>query len=97
MSLDSGSISNYISNREAHSFNSVVQPEEGNGQLKIVDGSKVQAQGYVSFRLWCVQYNSEVIVRVFPNRHQPLILEIPWLKQKKSPHRLETRTTQYFE
>ena len=39
-------------------------------------------QGYVSFQLWCGQYNSEVIARVFPNMHQQLILGIPWLKQE---------------
>ena len=68
--LDSGSTGNYISDHVAHSFNLIVQSEEGTEQLTLADGSKVQAQGYVSFRLRCGQYNSEVIARVFPNMHQ---------------------------
>ena len=66
----------------AHSFTLIVQSEEGTEQLTLVDGLKVQAQGYVSFRLRCGQYNSEVIPRVFPNMHQQLILGISWLKQE---------------
>ena len=46
-----------------------------------MDGSKVEAQGYVSFWLWCGQYNSEVIACVFRNMHRQLILGIPGLKQ----------------
>ena len=80
--LDSGSTGNYISDHVAQSFNLIVQSEEGTEQLTLADGSKVQAQEYVSFRLRCGQYNSEVIARVFPNMHQQLILGIPWLKQE---------------
>ena len=79
---DSGSTSNYISDKIAHSFNLIVNAEEGSEQLTLADGSKVQAKGYVSFRLQCSQFNSEVIARVFPNMHQQLILGIPWLKQE---------------
>ena len=68
--LDSGSTGNYISDHVAQSFNLIVQSEEGTEQLTLADGSKVQAQGYVSFRLWCGQYNSEVIARFFPNMQQ---------------------------
>ena len=83
--LDSGSTGNYINDQVARSFNLIVRVEEGTKQLTLADGSKVQAQGYVSFRLWCGQYNSEVIARVFPNMHQQLILGIPWLKQENPP------------
>ena len=47
--LDSGSTGNYISDKIAHSFNLIVSAEEGSEQLTLADGSKVQAQGYVSF------------------------------------------------
>ena len=47
--LDSGSTGNYISDQVARSFNLIVQAEEGTEQLTLADGSKVQAQGYVSF------------------------------------------------
>ena len=67
--LDSGSIGNYISNQEAHSLDLIVQKEEGSKQLSLADGSKVQAKGYVSFRLRCSQYNSEVIAGIFPHMH----------------------------
>ena len=46
--LDSGSTGNYISDHVAQSFNSIIQSEEGNEQLTLADGSKEQAQGYVS-------------------------------------------------
>ena len=46
---DSGSTGNYISDYEARSFNLTIQPKEGSEQLTLVDGSKVQVQGYVSF------------------------------------------------
>ena len=80
--LDSGSTGNYISDQVARSFNLIVQSKEGIEQLTLADGSKIQVQGYVSFRLRCGQYNSEVFFRVFPNMHQQLILGIPWLKQE---------------
>ena len=47
--LDSGSTGNYISDQVARSFNLIVRAEEGTEQLTLADGSKVQAQGYVSF------------------------------------------------
>ena len=47
--LDSGSTSNYISDHVAQSFNLIVQSEEGTEQLTLANGSKVHAQGYVSF------------------------------------------------
>ena len=49
----------------------------GYEQLTQVDGSKVQAKGYVSLQLRCGQHNTEVIARVFPNMHQQLVLGIP--------------------
>ena len=80
--LDSGSTGNYISDKIAQDFNLIINAEEGSEQLTLADGSKVQAQGYVSFRLRCGQFISQVIARVFPNMHQQLILGIPWLKQE---------------
>ena len=75
--LDSGSTGNYISDQVGHSFDLIVQSEEGSEQMALGDESRVQAQGYVSFQLRCGQYNSEVIAQVFPNMHQQLILGIP--------------------
>ena len=80
--LDSGSTGNYVSDEVAHLFNLIIQAKEGSDQLTLTDGSKVQAQGYFSFRLRCGQYNSEVLTWVFPDMHQKLILGIPWLKQE---------------
>ena len=80
--LDSGSTGNYISDKIAQDFNLIINAEEGSEQLTLADGSKVQARGYVSFRLRCGQFISQVIARVFPNMHQQLILGIPWLKQE---------------
>ena len=39
--LDSGSTGNYISDREAHLFNLMIQSEEGSEQLTLVDVSEV--------------------------------------------------------
>ena len=64
--LDSGSTNNYISDQIAQSFNLIIQSEEGGEQLTLMDRSKLQAQGDVSVRLWCCQYNGEVIAQVFP-------------------------------
>ena len=47
--LDSGSIGNYISELVAQLFNLIIQFEEENEQLTLAEGSKVQAQEYVSF------------------------------------------------
>ena len=58
--LDSGSTSSYINDRKAHSFNLIIQWEEGSEQLTLLDGSKVQAEGYVSFSIavWPIQQRS---------------------------------------
>ena len=47
--LDSRLTSDYISDQIAQDFDLIVNEEEGYEQLTLVDGSKVQAQGYVSF------------------------------------------------
>ena len=40
--LDSGSTSNYISDRQARSFNSIIQLEVGSEQPTLADGSKMK-------------------------------------------------------
>ena len=67
--LGSGFTSNYIIDQVARSFDLIIQLEEGSEQLTLVDGSKVQALGYISFWLQCGQYNNEVIALVFPKMH----------------------------
>ena len=61
--LYSGSTGNCVSDIIAQYVDLIIQPKEGYEQMILADGSKVQAQGYVSFRLRCGNYKSKVIAR----------------------------------
>ena len=79
--MDSGSNNNYISDQVASSLIKLYKTDVYE-QLIIGDGSKVQAQGYISFWLRCGDYNGEIISYILPNMHQQLILGILRLKQE---------------
>ena len=82
MLLDSNAIDNFISDTVATALKFQVQEDEGFCELTLADGTVVPTAGYVQFVMNCGDYNSTIVVKVFPKLHKDHKLRTPWLEYK---------------
>ena len=79
--IDSGATGNFIID-DLVTRNLPVELETQHQDLKLADGSTVQAIGRVQFKLQCGDYKARITTRVFPNLHKKVILGMSWLIQE---------------
>ena len=80
--IDSGATGNFITDGLVTAWELPTELEEDHQELKLADGSTVQAAGRVQFNLQCGAYKAKITARVFPNLHKEVILGMPWLIQE---------------
>ena len=75
--VDSGATGNFITDDLVDTWQLPVELETQHQDLKLADGSSVQATGRVQFNLQCGDYRTKITARVFPNLHKEVILGMP--------------------
>ena len=77
--IDSSATNNFITDDLMTTWDLPVELERQHQDLKLADGSTVQAVGQMQFKLQCGDYKTRITARVFLNMHKEVILGMPWL------------------